>query len=138
MRKWLKLIYRSCCNLIDTPAVILLYHRVTDLSQDPQQLAVSPENFAAHLDILRKKYFLISIDEFVEIVTKGKKMPAKTVVITFDDGYADNLHEAIPILESKKAQAIFYITTSQIGTQRELWWDDLERIFLTGDTLPPL
>lgn len=137
MIKLLKVVYRFCRNLVDTPAVILLYHRVTDLSQDPQQLAVSPANFAAHLDILRREYFLIGIDEFVEIVTKGKRMPRKTVVITFDDGYADNLHEAIPILESKKAQAIFYITTSNIGMQQELWWDDLERIFLTGSALPP-
>jgi peptidoglycan/xylan/chitin deacetylase (PgdA/CDA1 family) len=63
-------------------------------------------------------------------------MPRRSVIVTFDDGYADNYHEALPILEAHKAQAIFYISTGLLDSKFEFWWDDLERIFLTGHPLP--
>lgn len=127
---------RFLSNLIDRPAVILLYHRVTKLEFDPQLLAVSPENFDDQVGLLKKKYHLISVDEFTHLILAGKKLPKKSVVISFDDGYADNLYEALPILESHNAQSIFYISTAKIDTLRELWWDDLERIFFSTHTLP--
>ncbi len=128
---------RYLLNLFDRPAVILLYHRVTHLKTDPQLLSVTPENFNDHVTILKKKYNLLNIDEFTEIIIHQKKFPPHAVVITFDDGYLDNLYEAIPILESLQAQALFYITTSNINTKNELWWDELERIFLLDNNLPP-
>lgn len=130
-----KALYRSVCNLIDTPAVILLYHRVTTLASDPQQLAVSPENFDDQINFLKKKFTLISIDEMAEYLQQGK-FPKGCVAITFDDGYADNFFEALPILENHKVHAVFYIATSNIGTSHEFWWDNLERIFLLDHPLP--
>lgn len=136
VRKKLKSLYRFGCNLVNTPAVVLLYHRVTDLSLDPQQLAVSPENFDRHLEHLRERYTLLTIDEFTNIITNRRKMPKRAVVLTFDDGYADNFYEARPILERHNAQALFYIATALLDTPYEFWWDDLERILLTGYTFP--
>jgi peptidoglycan/xylan/chitin deacetylase (PgdA/CDA1 family) len=130
--------YRFLCNIIDTPAAILLYHRVTNLSSDPQQLAVSPENFDDQITFLKKKYALINLEEFCEGIIKEKKLPKRAVVITFDDGYADNLHEALPILEANSAQAIFYISTSLLDTKYEFWWDEMERIFLSDERIPGL
>jgi peptidoglycan/xylan/chitin deacetylase (PgdA/CDA1 family) len=136
VRKKLKSLYRFGCNLVNTPAVILLYHRVTDLPLDPQQLAVSPENFDCQVRHLRERYSLLAIDEFTDIVTRHQKMPERAVVLTFDDGYADNFYEARLILERHHAQALFYIATALLDTPYEFWWDDLERIFLTGDVFP--
>lgn len=129
---------RYMLNLLDTPAVILLYHRVTDLKNDPQLLSVSPENFYQQVELLKKKYALLEIAEFTDLVCRRKKIPKYAVVISFDDGYADNCQEALPILESLNGQALFYITTSNIDTPFELWWDTLERIFLQGAGLPPM
>lgn len=136
MKRALNALHRLANNVIDTPAVILIYHRVTDLKQDPQLLAVSPANFDAQVRHLKSNYNLLEVEEFKEIRLKKKPMPKRSVVVTFDDGYADNFLEAIPILERHKAQALFYISTSLIGTRRELWWDDLERIFLGEHSLP--
>jgi len=137
IKEIVKSAFRYGSNLVDTPAVILLYHRVTNLQLDPQELAVSPENFETHLKILREKYCLIDIDEFSEIIRSRKAMPKSSVVITFDDGYVDNFYEALPILNRQRAQAIFYIATANIDSRREFWWDNLERIFLHGLNLPP-
>jgi peptidoglycan/xylan/chitin deacetylase (PgdA/CDA1 family) len=136
MKKGLKRLYRSFTNLIDTPAVVLLYHRVTKLPMDPQQLSVDPENFSAQVKLLKQKYNLLEVDAFAEMIEKKKKIPKNAVLITFDDGYADNFYEALPILENNNAQALFYITTSNLDTKNEFWWDVLERVFLLGSDLP--
>lgn len=106
-------------NRIDPPLVILLYHRVCNLSDDPFQLAVSPENFSAQLRYLKENWRLIRLaDAFQQ-----RDEPA--VAITFDDGYADNLLYALPILEACGVPATFFITTGYLDTDDGYWWDEL-------------
>jgi peptidoglycan/xylan/chitin deacetylase (PgdA/CDA1 family) len=127
---------RYLLNLLDNPAVVLLYHRVTDLENDPQALAVSPGNFYDQIALLKKHYNLLNVEEFTELLKHKKKIPRNTVIISFDDGYADNYLEALPILKTLNSQALFYITTSNLNTDHELWWDELERIILNNNLLP--
>jgi peptidoglycan/xylan/chitin deacetylase (PgdA/CDA1 family) len=65
------------------------------------------------------------------------KVSRPAVAITFDDGYADNALEALPILEEVGAPATFFVSTGTIGTTEEFWWHDLERIILEKKGLPP-
>lgn len=123
-------------NLVGHPAVILLYHRVAELRADPQQLAVRPDHFEAHMSVLKEEYLPLGADEFAGHLKGKKKFPKGSVLVTFDDGYADNFQYALPILESRQIQALFFITTSFLNTGRELWWDDLERILL-GTKMKP-
>jgi peptidoglycan/xylan/chitin deacetylase (PgdA/CDA1 family) len=58
------------------------------------------------------------------------------VVLTFDDGYLDNLENALPILREFEIPATIYIATDAIGTTEEFWWDDLERLVLHAGNLP--
>jgi peptidoglycan/xylan/chitin deacetylase (PgdA/CDA1 family) len=58
------------------------------------------------------------------------------VVVTFDDGYADNLHNAKPLLERYGIPATVFLTTGYVGSEREFWWDELERLLLKPGTLP--
>ena len=67
-------------NFIDTPIIILLYHRVTDLPDDPEMLGVSPENFKQHMEFLKQQFQIVRFDEDWSDV----KGPA--VSVTFDDG----------------------------------------------------
>jgi len=108
---------------------VLLYHRVTKLDYDPQSLAVFPHNFNSHLEILRQKYHVLTPEEFTYYFTNSKRFPKHSVLLTFDDGYADNHFEARPILEALDMRALFYICTGFIATQQEYWWDELERLF---------
>lgn len=126
---------RIIANIFNTPAVILIYHRVTTPETDPQLLAVSPENFYAQVKFLKENYNLVHPDEFTSLLS-GNKFPAKTVILTFDDGYADNCIEALPILESLSESALFYVSTGLLNTKKETWWDQLERIFLLNKNLP--
>jgi peptidoglycan/xylan/chitin deacetylase (PgdA/CDA1 family) len=56
--------------------------------------------------------------------------------VTFDDGYADNLERAKPLLGECGVAATFFIASAYLGGEREFWWDDLERLLLTEGELP--
>lgn len=117
----------GCC-------LMLLYHRVTNIDTDPQQLAVQPHLFDLQMDFLNKNYAVLSIDEIEWHINNRKKLPSNAISISFDDGYADNYIEALPILEKYRLPAVFYIATATINTSDEFWWDTVERIFLLGKT----
>jgi peptidoglycan/xylan/chitin deacetylase (PgdA/CDA1 family) len=117
-------------------ALILLYHRVAELPTDPQLLCVTPGHLAEHLDILRKEYSPIGLRELAEGYQQGN-LPHRPVVVTFDDGYFDNLANAKPLLERHEIPATVFVTTGYIGRQREFWSDELERLLLQPGTLPP-
>ena len=109
--------------------MILLYHRVLEVSHDPQMLCVTPEQFGDHMRYLKKAFNVISLNACQMSMRQGV-VPDNAVVITFDDGYWDNFHNAVPILTKYEIPATIFVTTDYIGTKREFWWDDLERIFL--------
>ncbi|MCB9772385.1 MAG: polysaccharide deacetylase family protein [Candidatus Omnitrophica bacterium] len=100
-------------------------------------LAVKPENFSKQIEHLKKNYNVLKGEDFFRILKNREQFPPKSILVTFDDGYADNFYQALPILESYNTQALFYISTSQLNTPREFWWDDLERIFLSNTPVPP-
>jgi peptidoglycan/xylan/chitin deacetylase (PgdA/CDA1 family) len=116
-------------------AVILAYHRVIDIDSDPQLLNVSPEHFAQHLKVIRQCYQPISLRDLVHQLDEGQ-VPDRAVVITFDDGFADNLHYAKPLLERHQIPATVFVTAGAVDKPIEFWWHDLERILLQPGTLP--
>jgi len=116
--------------------VVLLYHRVIDLPTDPQLLSVSPAHFDEQLAWLKQELHVLSAEEFDHHLAKSTRFPRNSAFITFDDGYADNHHVARPILEKHGLLALFYISSGYIGSGREYWWDELERLFLLNPDLP--
>lgn len=111
--------------------VILIYHRTTNLESDPQMLAVSPERFGEHMEILRQYYNPVSLKELCEQMDLGRVIPG-SVAVTFDDGYEDNYLYARPILEKYAVPATVFVATGCIGKEKEFWWDELERIILVS------
>jgi peptidoglycan/xylan/chitin deacetylase (PgdA/CDA1 family) len=115
--------------------LILLYHRVADMKQDPQLLAVTPAHFAEHLEILRRDSRPMSLQGLIVALRNGS-LPRRAVVVTCDDGYADNLLYAKPLLERYDTPATVFVTTGYMGSTREFWWDALERLLLEPGKLP--
>ncbi len=116
---------------LSAPPVILCYHRVFRPERDPHLLSVSPENFRAQLEVIRRLAQPLALDA----LANGAR-PSRGVVITFDDGYLDNLENALPILRELAIPATIYIATGYVGVDREFWWDDLERLTLGAVRLP--
>jgi peptidoglycan/xylan/chitin deacetylase (PgdA/CDA1 family) len=114
-------------------ALILGYHRISVAADDFHQVCVSPENFAGHMEALREYAYPISLSNLVQSL-KQNVLPPKSVAVTFDDGYVDNLYAAKPILEKYDIPATAFICTGYIG--REFWWDELERLLLSSPADP--
>jgi peptidoglycan/xylan/chitin deacetylase (PgdA/CDA1 family) len=106
--------------------VILLYHRVAQLESDPWGLCVSPPVFDEHLTVLRR-YRIVRLSGL-----SPDSLKPRSVAVTFDDGYADNLHCAKTLLEKHDVPATFFVTTGYLGNAREFWWDELERRILSS------
>jgi peptidoglycan/xylan/chitin deacetylase (PgdA/CDA1 family) len=116
-------------------AVVLMYHRIANLRFDPWQLAVTPENFERHLELLSRRFNLISVKELITQIGSGNIHP-NSVCISFDDGYADNFINAKPLLQKYKCPATFFIASSFIQERSQFWWDELQSIILEADVLP--
>jgi len=110
-------------------SMVLIYHRVADDPVDRNLLTVSPDNFAEHLKILQNEFRPVPLRQFLDEAEKGKLIPG-TVSLTFDDGYLDNLLNALPLLEKYRVPATVFVVSGMIGSQREFWWDAMERVFL--------
>ena len=108
-------------NLWEPPILILAYHRVTDLAEDREELAVKPERFRLQMRALKERYDLLRLGESWPRVSR----PA--AIVTFDDGYADNATTAVPILEEEEVPATFFVTTGAVERGAEFWWDELAR-----------
>ncbi len=104
---------------IDKYVCVLYYHRVCNLSRDTWKLSVPPKLFTEHIKFLKEHYRLLRFED------DWKDIHEKSIVITFDDGYADNFQYALPILEKYKAPATVFVCTEPSG---EFWWDTLDRI----------
>jgi peptidoglycan/xylan/chitin deacetylase (PgdA/CDA1 family) len=117
-------------NKIDPPVVVLLYHRVASLPSDSEMLAVTPDNFRAHLKFLKKTFPLVRFEE------DWTKLSKPAVAVTFDDGYADNALQVLPIMEEMEVPATFFVSTGTIDTILEFWWNEVESIVLEGRNLP--
>ncbi|CAK6686847.1 hypothetical protein ICNINCKA_00083 [Synechococcus sp. CBW1107] len=123
-------------NRFSSKAIILMYHRVAEVSQDPWALAVTPKNFNEHLRIIRQQAIPLKLHELVQAQQEGG-LPDRVVAVTFDDGYSDNFYNAAPLLNQSQIPATIFTVTGYTGTNCEFWWDELARILLQPRPLPP-
>jgi len=116
--------------------LVLLYHRVAVLPHDPERLCVTPKHFDEQMAVLSEKYNVIPMREIID-VDKRKKSSRMSVAVTFDDGYADNLTVAKPILERWGCPATVFVSTGNMDSQKEFWWDELACCFFEkGEEMP--
>ena len=116
-------------------AFILVYHRIAEPESDPWALSVSPRHFETHLEILKKHTRPMGLCDLVAHIQDGT-LPRRAAVVTFDDGYADNLYEAKPLLERYDIPATVFLPAGHIGESEEFWWDKLDRLLLNAQPLP--
>jgi peptidoglycan/xylan/chitin deacetylase (PgdA/CDA1 family) len=100
---------------------ILLFHRVTD-EIPPDGLTVSTAWFRGLCRLLRRRFHVISVAQAVDLLDNGAPLPPRTVAITFDDCYRDNLFAARTLAEFK-LPACFFIPTAFPGTDHVFAWD---------------
>lgn len=110
-------------------------HRVTILCYHEP----CARDFARHLEILARKYHVIALSRYLEWRADASvRLPAKPLVITFDDGHRSNYQLTDVLLEYKLPVTIF-LCSAIAGTNRHFWWnsvpaDDVERLKRVDDS----
>jgi len=112
-----------------------MYHRVASEAIDPWGLCVCEDRFAEHLAILKQDFHPVSLQELLA-GARRRRIRHGSVAISFDDGYADNVGTALPMLLSAGVPVTFFIATAAIDSMEPFWWDQLAWTLFTPRSLP--
>jgi peptidoglycan/xylan/chitin deacetylase (PgdA/CDA1 family) len=114
---------------------ILVYHRVLPKSDPllPDQITI--DEFNVQMQALSEHFRVLPLEEALQCLRQGN-LPSKAACVTFDDGYADNVECALPILQSHGVRATFFVATGFLDGG--MMWNDtvIEAVRrFTGDVL---
>lgn len=105
-------------------AAILLYHHVS--SSTPASTSISPETFKSHMEYLDAHHTVVSLQDVVSAIQHNTTLPENAVAITFDDGYANILDNAHPILADLGFPYTVFINPDEIGVgPKQLTWEQV-------------
>jgi peptidoglycan/xylan/chitin deacetylase (PgdA/CDA1 family) len=95
---------------------ILMYHEIAPPSQSSSRLAVAPEAFAEQLAYLHEEGCqTVTVAELSAVLGGGERaLPDRSVVLTFDDGYADFHTRAMPMMDRYGFRATVFVTTGWV------------------------
>ena len=123
--------------------VVLLYHRVLPEAECAQSFSsraiiVSPATFERHLRFLRRHFTVLGPEEFREWLLNRREYPRPPCLITFDDGWKDNLTHARPALKAHNLPAVIFLPTDYIGTGKAFWQERLSHLLYRFGQQPAL
>lgn len=121
-------LYGPCTNIR-----VLMYHHVQDeviaKNSNTTSLTVTPDFFRKQMQYLKdKNYQIITPGDLENFFNTGTKVPPKSVIITFDDGYKDNYTVAYPILKEFGFKATIFISTGHVNGAEYLSWDEIKEM----------
>jgi peptidoglycan/xylan/chitin deacetylase (PgdA/CDA1 family) len=93
---------------------ILMFHRVLEQEDPLQSDVMTARTFDSQMKMLAGAFKVLPLDEAVEALMRGN-LPERAVTITFDDGYSDNYHVALPILKQHGLCATFFVASGFLG-----------------------
>lgn len=102
-------------------ALILAYHHVCP------NCHINPEIFDFQMQTIKKKFIPITLEDIIDIIKNKTKFKKDYVVITFDDGWADNFTYAYPILKNHGLRGTIFISTNLISDKKGdyITWDQI-------------
>lgn len=105
--------------------LIVCYHGVAGPGDPAHWLLMPAAEFDRQLAYLARHYRVLPIDDALADLWAGR-VDAPTACVTFDDGYLDNLTEALPRLQRAAVPATIYLATGLVGTDRRLWTTEVD------------
>ena len=115
-------------RLVRKRLLVLCYHSVIsdDSPQDPRtNIAVTTRQFESQLQILHSCWRLVSLAELDAALHGTVELPNYSVMVTFDDGFRNNVTLAAPLLRQYGISATVFLTTGFIGTTNMLWTQEV-------------
>lgn len=119
---------------------ILTYHSVLpetgELDAGEARNVVDTQMFAWQMRYLARHCCCLRLEEAVELLRTRRPLPRYSVVVTFDDGFRNNLRYAYPILRRFGVPATIFVTTGHIGRGAELLWTERVGRLIRGAAVP--
>ena len=98
---------------------VLMYHKVNDLSANPLTMPVSV--FDEQMEQLQQlDYTVVDLQAVLDHYVEGKPLPPRAVLITFDDGYHDNLENAARVLRKYEYPAVLFVPIGYLDDRHPL------------------
>jgi peptidoglycan/xylan/chitin deacetylase (PgdA/CDA1 family)/glycosyltransferase involved in cell wall biosynthesis len=107
---------------------VLMYHRVVEHppAHPTHGIWVTAEQFGDQLRFLRRRGFeTITFRDYDRFLQGHARLPRRPVILTFDDGYEDNLSIAFPLLRKFDCRAVVFVVTD--AKRRTNFWDPDEQ-----------
>lgn len=117
---------------------VLAYHRIRSpagFAFFEPVISATPSVFARQMDMVVNRFNPISLADLLAWIDGDAELPPRAVLITFDDGYRDNLEHALPILRERELPAVLFLPTEYIGGDRPFFWDSAAYSFHHTDVL---
>ena len=110
----------------------VMFHRVVDpadpdFPHDDPTYTVSTPLFDQFLDFVQDHYTVVDMHQVMQACAGVKPLPEHAMLITFDDGWADNLRYAAPLLQAHAMPAIIFVAAEAVLSESMAWWH--EQIF---------
>jgi peptidoglycan/xylan/chitin deacetylase (PgdA/CDA1 family) len=116
-------------------AVILMFHEIQKDCRSELMTGTSVDLFEYSLKWLRQEgWEIVSLEACLERLATDPQ-PRRYAVVTFDDGYRDNVSTALPILERNNAPFTIYVPTGAVTRTLQSWWLGLRELFRSRDTV---
>ena len=110
--------------------LILMIHGVVDnrlqTTWQPFRKQLSVQNLESGLAVLAKYYHFISMDQAIAMLASQVPLQPYSLVLTFDDGYRNNVTHALPILQRHGVPATFFLSTGHVERREPYWYDRLD------------
>jgi len=120
---------------------ILTYHAFSRGSEPASRYVIDEHKFTNQMAWLKRmRYSVLSLSEYIRLRLEYRLPPTRSVVVTFDDGYADNLRIALPILRRYGFSATIFLVSGRVGATNDwahnnglinrhlLSWDDIKKM----------
>jgi len=113
----------------------VMLHRVMDPADPDFALAdpvytVSTPLFAQLLRFFRDHYLIVDLQQVLDAIDGTRALPRHALLITFDDGWADNMRYAVPMLAEHKMPAVIFVAAEAVQDAAAAWWQ--EDVFACG------
>jgi peptidoglycan/xylan/chitin deacetylase (PgdA/CDA1 family) len=111
---------------------VLTYHRIGRLEESPGMspatLSATAESFADQMRMVVRRFKPVSLEQVLASLDGGPSLPARAVLVTFDDATECFARHAWPVLRELRVPATLFVPTAFPESDREFWWDTLHRL----------
>ena len=114
-----------------------MFHRVLS-ADDPRWVGADPEYtletglFEQCIEFLQRHYNVVSLQQVLDASSGSSELPDRALLVTFDDGWADNVDYALPVLLAKGVPAVMFVVADAVGARQPFWQERLRSAELRG------